>query len=305
MNNKLSRLTTEQLNPGVPPLESLDTISMVRVMNQEDMAVAHAVQAVLPEVAQAVDLASRALEQGGRMFYVGAGTSGRLGFLDAAECPPTFNVEPSQVQAILAGGEVAFKSAREGVEDSLEAGAEDLQARGVGAKDVVVGLAASGRTPYVMGALRYARTLGARTISISCNAAPEVAVYSDVAIAVETGPEVILGSTRLKAGTAQKLVLNMLSTGTMVRLGKTYRNLMIDMHATNQKLIERARRIVMLAAEVEYDEAEDLLHAADGQAKVAILMGRQNLSRGQAIDQLMAVDGHLDRALAMADPIQG
>lgn len=300
MNQKLSQLNTEQWNTHIPPLETLDTLAMVSWINAEDQSVAHAVQMALPQIAQAIDLASMALEGGGRMLYVGAGTSGRLGLLDAAECPPTFNVQSDMVQGILAGGEGALKEAREGVEDSPEAGAEDLASHGIRAQDVVVGLAASGRTPYVLGALQAAREVGAATISLSCNPEPELALFSDVTIAVDTGPEVILGSTRLKAGSAQKMILNMISTGVMVRLGKTYRNLMIDMRATNEKLIERARRIVMLAADIEYDRATQVLNEAKGVSKVAILMARCDLSRAEATALLADVRGHLDRAIAMA-----
>jgi len=305
MNDKLSQLNTEQLNLAIPALESLETLTMVEVINREDQGVAMAVKSALADVAKAIDLASGAMALGGRMFYVGAGTSGRLGFLDAVECPPTFNVDPTSVQAVLAGGDDAFKWAREGVEDSEAEGAEDLARHGLRPEDVVVGLAASGRTPYVMGALGYARHLGAVTISISCNPEPEVALYSDVTIAVDTGPEVILGSTRLKAGTAQKLVLNMLSTGIMVRLGKTYKNLMVDMRATNKKLVERVRRIVMVAADVDYDQATSLLNAAEGEAKIAILMTRRSLSLDEARDQLKAAGGHLDRALSFAQEMNG
>jgi N-acetylmuramic acid 6-phosphate etherase len=297
MNEKLAQLATEQLNGAVPPLETVDTLTLVTVMNAEDQSVARAVAEVLPAVARAIDRTHAALAQGGRLFYVGAGTSGRLGFLDAAECPPTFNVEPESVQAILAGGDEAFKQAREGIEDSEQAGSEDLLSHGLTANDVVVGLAASGRTPYVMGALKTAKQVGATTISVSCNRASELASVSDVTIAMETGPEVILGSTRLKAGTAQKLVLNMLSTGTMVRLGKTYRNLMIDMHATNEKLVERARRIVMQAADCDYAQAAAGLQAADGVAKVAILMVREGISKDDAVARLERAHGHLEQAL--------
>ncbi len=297
MNDQLARLSTEQWNRAIPPLETLDTLRMVQVINQEDQKVARAVEAVLPEVARAVDLIAGVLTAGGRMLYVGAGTSGRIGFLDSTECPPTFNTDPETVQAVLAGGMGAVAEACEGVEDSEQAGAEDLQARGVGPGDVVVGLAASGRTPYVMGALRFARRVGAATIAVSCNRPAEQAPLADIAISVDTGSEVILGSTRMKAGTAQKLVLNMLSTGAMVRLGKTYGNLMVDMKPTNYKLVERALRMVRLAADLDDEAAARVLADSGNQPKVAIFMAQRGTGRGDAEAALARADGDLRRAL--------
>ena len=253
-----------------------------------------------PEVAEAIDRTVQALLRGGRLFYVGAGTSGRLGLLDAAECPPTFNVPADTVQGVIAGGFDAFQRSQEGAEDSAEAAEADLKGRGLHAHDVVLGVAASGRTPYVLGALAYARSVGAITVSVSCNPGPLAAAYSDVTIAMDTGPEVIAGSTRLKAGTAQKLVLNMISTGTMVRLGKTYLNLMVDMRATNRKLLARARRVVSQAAAIGEDRAEALLEQAGGEVKVAIVMGRLGLDRAEAEARISSAGGVLARALGEA-----
>ncbi len=299
MSDQLARLSTEQWNRSIPPLETLDTLRMVQVINEEDQKVARAVEAVLPEIARAVDLVASVLAAGGRMLYIGAGTSGRIGFLDSTECPPTFNTDPETVQAVLAGGMGAVAEACEGVEDSEDAGAEDLRIRNVGPQDVVVGLAASGRTPYVMGALRFARQVGAATVAVSCNRTAEQASLADVAISVDTGPEVILGSTRMKAGTAQKLVLNMLSTGAMVRLGKTYRNLMVDMKPTNYKLVERARRMVRLAADLDDEDeaAAQVLAASGNQPKVAIFMVQRGTGRAEAEAALARAHGDLRRAL--------
>jgi N-acetylmuramic acid 6-phosphate etherase len=281
-------------------LESLTIPEMVRAINQEDQTVAVAVSRVLPAVAEAISRTARAMERGGRLFYVGAGTSGRLGLLDAAECPPTFNVTADMVQGVLAGGLEAFQHAREGVEDSHAEAERDLKARRLCADDIVLGIAASGRTPYVLGALAFARQVGALTISLSCNPQPRAALYSDVTIAVDTGPEVLAGSTRLKAGTAQKMILNMISTGTMVRLGKTYHNLMVDMRATNRKLMVRARRVVSEAAGITEEEAETLLVAAGGEVKVAIVMGRLGIRRAEAEARISAAGGVLARTLGEA-----
>lgn len=267
----LGRLNTERRNPRSSGLDRLPTTDLLTVMNDEDATVAGAVRAALPQVAEAVEAIAAALAAGGRLVYVGAGTSGRLALLDAAECPPTFSTDPGQVIALLAGGEQAFTRAIEGAEDDTEQPARDLDAAGVSAADVVVGLTASGRTPYVIAALDHASSLGARTVSIACNPGSAVGGHADIAIDLDTGPEVLTGSTRLKAGTAQKLVCNMLTTGAMVRLGKVFDNLMVDMAPTNAKLVDRARRIVAAAAEVDDDTAAAALAASDGSAKVAIV----------------------------------
>ena len=268
----IGTLTTEARNPATTDLDAMSVPELLTVMNAEDARVAPAVGAALPQIAAAVELVTASLRRGGRLVYLGAGTSGRLGLLDAVECPPTFDVDPDRIVALLAGGAGAFIAAVEGAEDSAAAAAADVDAARVDARDTVVGLAASGRTPYVVAGLDRARERGAATVSVACNAGAEVSAHADVAIEVETGPEVLTGSTRLKAGTAQKLVCNMLSTAAMVRIGKVYRNLMIDMRPTNGKLADRAERIVAAAAEVDRPTAATALAAAGGRAKVATVM---------------------------------
>ena len=267
----LSGLTTEKRNPATTQIDAMDTLSMLRVINSEDSKVAEAVGRVLPDIASAVDGIADRLSRGGRLFYVGAGTSGRLGVLDAAECPPTYGTDPEMVQGLIAGGDAAMFRAQEGAEDDLSLGESDLRDRNFSQGDVLVGIAASGRTPYVIGALKYAGSISALTIAVSCSEHSEIAGLADIAITPIPGPEVVTGSTRLKAGTAQKLVLNMLSTGTMIRLGKVYGNLMVDVKATNKKLEERARRIVMEASGCGREESIRALEASGGNAKLAIL----------------------------------
>lgn len=253
-------------------IDSMDTLSMLRVMNSEDRKVAEAVGQVLPDIASAVDGIADRLSKGGRLFYVGAGTSGRLGVLDAAECPPTYGTGPELVQGLIAGGDAAMFRAQEGAEDDPSLGERELRERNFSQGDVLVGIAASGRTPYVIGALKYAAELSALTIALSCSEHSEIAGMADVAITPIPGPEVVTGSTRLKAGTAQKLVLNMLSTCAMIKLGKVYGNLMVDVKATNKKLEERAIRIVMEATGCNRVDSVNALEAAGGNAKLAILM---------------------------------
>jgi N-acetylmuramic acid 6-phosphate etherase len=295
MNLEWTALSTELWDADAPDLSTLDALAVVTLMNAADQTVALAVKQELPHIAQAVESIVAQLSRGGRLFYIGAGTSGRLGILDAAECPPTFNTDPSLVQAIIAGGPAAVFEAQEGAEDDLKQGQYDLSGAGAQTGDVVVGITASGLTPYVIGALDWARHQGLTTISISCNQAAPVARVSDIAIAVNTGPEVVMGSTRLKAGTAQKMILNMLSTGAMVGLGKTYRNLMVDMRPTNRKLQDRALRIVVLATDVSYEKAQTLLEQAAGEPKVAIAMALLDTTADQARDQLNRVNGVLGR----------
>ncbi|KNX38908.1 N-acetylmuramic acid 6-phosphate etherase [Luteipulveratus halotolerans] len=294
----LAGLATEGRNPSSQGLDRMTTAELVALMNAEDAGVASAVAQALPQVTAAVDLVARSIHDGGRLVYIGAGTSGRLALLDAAECPPTFSTDPAQVITLLAGGEQAFTQAVEGAEDDTDAAAQDIDAAGVGPLDTVVGLTASGRTPYVVAGLDRARELGAPTVSISCNAGSVVSGHADVAIEVVTGPEVLTGSTRLKAGTAQKMVCNMLTTASMVRNGKTFKDLMVDMRPTNGKLLDRARRIVAAAADVDVATAGAALDRADGSTKVAIVMlltGRD--ARGsQAL--LAASDGVVSAALA-------
>ena len=295
---ELSALTTEQRNPATMQIDTLDTLSMLRIINWEDQKVAVAVEDTLPEIARAVDIIAAQLEHGGRLFYLGAGTSGRLGILDASECPPTYGTEPELVQGLMAGGTSAMFRAKEGAEDDPELAGKDLQAHNFSEKDVLVGIAASGRTPYVIGGLEYAKELGAHTIAVSCSEGSLIASLAEIAITPITGPEVITGSTRMKAGTAQKLVLNMLSTGAMIRLGKVYDNLMVDVKATNAKLEERARRIVMEACGCTREESIALLKQADGHAKLAILMRLAGCSADTGRLLLEKNHGHLAHAIA-------
>jgi N-acetylmuramic acid 6-phosphate etherase len=269
---QLASMSTEARNPLSTELDKLDSLAIVSLINQADHAVASAITPCLPKVAQAVDAIVQAFASGGRLVYLGAGTSGRLGILDAAECPPTFSVPANQVVALIAGGNKAIQQAVEGAEDSQELAVEELSAINFGPNDILVGIAASGRTPYVMGALAYGRKLGATTVAISCNSTGSILAAADIAICAEVGPEVLTGSTRMKAGTAQKMLLNMLSTAAMVRSGKVYQNLMVDLHASNQKLQARAVRIVMQATDCDSVTANAALQQADMSAKLAILL---------------------------------
>jgi N-acetylmuramic acid 6-phosphate etherase len=298
----LANLHTEQPNPAYDNLDVSSTREILQMMNEAEKSVPEAVAKVLPDIERAVELTVRQLQSGGRLIYVGAGTSGRLGVLDASECPPTFNTPPTLVRALIAGGTQAVFESVEEAEDQPLAAAADLQGIGLTAKDVVVGIAASGRTPYVIGALEYANQVGAATIALSCNPNAVISSLATVAIEVDTGPEVLMGSTRLKAGTAQKQVLNMISTATMVRLGKVYRNLMVDLQCSNEKLLERSRRIIMLATGVSYDEAAKALEAAGGRVKTAILMIRKGIDRAAAEALLNEAGGFLRYALGEAVP---
>ena len=272
----LSKLTTEQRNPATARIDQMDTLSMLSVINGEDKKAALAVEQVLPEIARAVDLITARISDGGRLFYIGAGTSGRLGVLDASECPPTFGVSPHLVQGIIAGGVRALVNSLEGAEDNRERAISDLNERNFSSADVLVGIAASGRTPYVISGLEYAKSMGAATVAISCVEESEAALVADIAVTPITGAEVITGSTRMKAGTATKMVLNMLTTATMIKLGKVYGNLMVDLHATNDKLRDRARRIIMAATDCSSDRALKALEAANGYAKKAIELIERN-----------------------------
>ena len=293
----LEKLTTEQRNPATEHIDELPTLDMVTLMNAEDKKVAEAVEKILPQIASAIDLIAEKLQKGGRLFYMGAGTSGRLGILDAVECPPTYGTDYELVQGLIAGGATAIFQAKEGAEDDPALGQADLEEAGFAAKDVLVGIAASGRTPYVKGGLAYAKELGATAIALACAEQAEIAELSDLALLPVTGPEVVTGSTRMKAGTAQKMVLNMLSTGTMVKLGKVYGNLMVDVKATNEKLSERALRIVMAATGCQRKEAEAALRRAGGQAKLAILIALTGCSPAEGRLQLGMAQGHLAMAL--------
>jgi N-acetylmuramic acid 6-phosphate etherase len=292
----LGSLLTEQVNPDSAHIDSRPTAEALRIINAEDQKVASAVAAEIPRIAEAVDRIAERLSSGGRLFYVGAGTSGRLGVLDAAECPPTFHVSPELVQGIVAGGEAALARATEASEDEAEAGQSDLLNHGFTLRDVLVGISASGRTPYVLGALSAARESGGLTIGISCTPDSELSGVVEIAIAPLTGPEVIAGSTRMKAGTATKLVLNMISTAVMIRLGHVYGNLMVNVQPRNAKLEDRARRIIAQSAEVSYARAGELLRVA-GDVKTAILMSRQSLDKAAAQTKLAAAGGRLSEAL--------
>lgn len=298
MNVNLSGMTTETRNQATMELDIMSPLEVVTAMNREDAKVPLAIQPVLPQIAQTVEWAIAALEAGGRVFYMGAGTSGRLGVLDAAECPPTFGVSPDLIVGLIAGGDAALIHAVEGAEDSDAMGRDDLKDRGLTAKDLVVGIAASGRTPYVLGALAYARQVGCRTAAISCNKGSAIGKAADVAIEAEVGPEVLTGSTRLKAGTAQKLILNMISTATMVGLGKAYQNLMVDVQQTNEKLHARAERIVMEATGVEREEARAAIAAAGGKVKTAITMILVGCGVEEAQQRLERARGHVRGAIS-------
>jgi N-acetylmuramic acid 6-phosphate etherase len=297
MKESLEGLTTERENEKSLGLDEMTPLEIVTLMNAEDQTVAQAVNRVLPAIAKAVEAIVASFKAGGRLIYVGAGTSGRLGVLDASELPPTFGVDPGLAVALLAGGKEAMFQAKEGAEDDAGAGERDLGSLGLEERDAVVGISASGRTPYVIGALQYAKGVGARTIALACNRPSRMGSIADVAIEVETGPEVLTGSTRLKAGTAQKMVLNMLSTAAMVRMGKTYKNLMVDLRPTNEKLVNRACRILMKATGASYEEAERALKAADDQVKVALVMIRTGATAEEARARLAAADGFVGKAV--------
>jgi N-acetylmuramic acid 6-phosphate etherase len=296
---KLAHLLTEQRNPATASIDRVPTLEMLRLINEEDKKVALAVEAVLPAVAQVVDAVAAKLAAGGRLFYTGAGTSGRLGVLDASECPPTFNVSPELVQGFIAGGDQALRKAVEGAEDSPERGVSEMLAMGFTGADVLCGIAASGRTPYVLGAVAKAKEMGALTVGISCTPQAELSAAVDLAIEVLTGPEVLTGSTRLKAGTATKLVLNMISTGVMVKLGYVYGNLMVNVQPTNGKLVDRAERIVMEAVGVEREQARMLLEDAGWTVRTAIVMGALQVDRGEAEARLAAAGNRVAAALGM------
>lgn len=294
----LGALVSESRNPQTMDLDALSTLDLVHRFNQQDTLVAEAVKATLPDVASAVDAAAEALKSGGRIIYMGAGTSGRLGVLDASECPPTFGVPHGLVVGLIAGGPGALLKAVEGAEDNAQLGEDDLIALNLVPQDLVVGLAASGRTPYVIGGLKYARKTGCTTVAISCNPDSPIAQEADIAISPVVGPEALTGSTRLKSGTAQKLVLNMISTGAMVKFGKVYQNLMVDMKATNIKLMDRACRMVVEATGIARAEAETLLRQTDFDVKPAILMALSGLNADAAREKLAAHQGFLRAALA-------
>ncbi|WP_045406535.1 N-acetylmuramic acid 6-phosphate etherase [Vibrio jasicida] len=297
MKIDLSRLVTESRNPASAEIDTLSTIEMLQVINQEDQKVAIAVQAVLPQIAQTVDAITAAFANGGRLIYMGAGTSGRLGILDASECPPTYGTHPDMVIGLIAGGHQAILKAVENAEDNAQMGQDDLKTLNLTQYDVVVGIAASGRTPYVLGGLDYAKSVGATTASIACN--PECAMVeaADIAILPVVGAEVVTGSSRMKAGTAQKLVLNMLTSGAMIRSGKVFGNLMVDVEATNAKLIQRQTNIVVEATGAPKEEVEKALEACERHCKTAILMILADLDAEQAKSRLTEHNGFIRAAL--------
>ena len=294
---KLENLTTESRNSSSLNIDKVSTLDMVKIINNEDKKVALAVEKELVKIAEAIDGIVSGMQKGGRLIYIGAGTSGRLGILDASECPPTYGVSEELVQGIIAGGTEAIFRAKEGAEDSKELAIEDLKSKNITENDTVVGLAASGRTPYVIGGLEYANKIGALTVSITCNANSEVAKVSKVSIAPVVGAEVVTGSTRMKAGTAQKLVLNMLSTGTMIKLGKVYGNLMVDVRATNKKLVERAKKIVCEATGVDREVAEKVLKETNYDVKLSILMILTGLDINEAKEKLTQNKGYIAKAM--------
>ncbi len=289
--------TTEKDNPLSREIDRLSTIDIIRLINAEDAEVAAAVQMALPQIAEAVDAVVEALSRGGRLFYVGAGTSGRLGILDAVETVPTFSAPPQLVQGLIAGGYGALTQSIEGAEDKLEEASRDLIERGATAVDIICGIAASGSTPYVVGALEHGREIGARTIAIACNAASPIGALADISISVDVGPEIIAGSTRMKAGTAQKMILNMLSTGAMIRLGKVYGNLMVDLKVTNRKLAGRACRLVQQLAGVDEARAQELLAQANNEVKAAVVMRRRGVELAEARKLLDDAGGHLRQVI--------
>ena len=307
----LSKLTTEQRNKATMNLDQMEISEILSVINDEDKKVALAVQEAIPQIEIAVKNIYESLSKGGRLFYAGAGTSGRLGVLDASECPPTFMVPAEMVQTVMAGGKQAFFKAVEGAEDDFLQGEEDLKEKGLTSRDAVIGITASGRTPYPMGALNYARSVGAYAISLTCNKNSEISAYADCKIEVEVGPEVLTGSTRMKAATSHKMVLNMISTAVMVKLGKVYENLMVDLYASNEKLKERAKRNVIEITGVTYDQADKILEQTNYEVKPAIVMIKTGQNHQTAKEALAACNGYVRKAIqdieenAINDKING
>jgi N-acetylmuramic acid 6-phosphate etherase len=297
---KLEQLPTEQLNPASADLDLKPSLEIARIINTEDATVAAVVERTLPQIARAIDWIAEALANRGRLIYVGTGSSGRIAALDASECPPTFNVSPSTVQFVMAGGVRALSKAVEANEDSRELGMREMRKKKPTKKDVVVGIAASGRTPFTVAAVEYARKVGAKTIAVTCNPDSPLENAAELAIVVETGPEVVAGSTRMKAGTAEKLVLNMLSTGAMVRLGYVYGNLMVNLHQKNSKLTERAITIVARALDTSREQAREALQRAGRDVPVAIVTAKAGVSREKADKSLQAARGHVRKAIAAA-----
>jgi N-acetylmuramic acid 6-phosphate etherase len=294
---EIRKLSTEQRNPATEEIDLAESLEIVELINNEDRKVAEAVGLKKKEIADAINLVTSALKNGGRLLYFGAGTSGRLGVLDAAECPPTFGTPPDLVQGFIAGGMEAMFVAQEGAEDYEENGEKDVNLSGVNSKDVVIGLAASGRTPYVHGALKASAERGAATVFVTTVPQEQLNIEADVIIDVPVGPEVIMGSTRMKSATAQKMILNMISTGAMIRMGKVYKNVMVDLMQTNQKLVERSKRIIMMFSGIGYEEAGDLLHQAGGKVKTALVMAISGERAERARELLEENHGFIRRVI--------
>lgn len=301
MKVDLSTLMTEQTNNRSKNMDQLSTFEIIELMNDEDQTVATSVKKALPQISLAIEMIYTSLKNDGRLFYIGAGTSGRIGILDASECPPTFCTPPELIQGIIAGGNGAVFKAVEGAEDSREQGEHDLKEKQLQEVDVVVGIAASGRTPYVIGALEYASKIGAKTIALSCNKNAEISSYAELGIEIIVGPEVLTGSTRLKSATAQKMVLNMFTTATMIKLGKVYGNLMVDLNPSNAKLIERARNIVKKITGITYTEAAEILNQTDQKVKPAIVMALTGVSFEEANYLLNSTHGFVHQAIEKAE----
>jgi len=293
----LDKLVTETRNERTMNLDDMSIIEVLQVMNEEDSKVPQAIKSQLPKIEQAIKLVIQSFRKGGRLIYVGAGTSGRLGILDAVECQPTFGTDFDMVRGLIAGGTEAFTTAVEGAEDDRIQGAKDLGEIQLSPLDTVIGIAASGRTPYVIGALQHAKQIGASTASLACNQDAEISKYADVSIEVVSGPEILTGSTRLKAGTAQKLVLNMISTCSMIGIGKVYKNLMVDVQPTNQKLVERSKLIIMQATDASYEEAAQVYEQANGNVKAAIVMVLTQCTYEEALERLKMADGFVGKAI--------
>lgn len=297
--DEIKDLVTETRNPRTMDIDAKDTAEILHLINQEDRLISEIVAQEIPHLVQAVELIVAAFKNGGRLFYIGAGTSGRLGVLDASECPPTYGTDPEMIQGIIAGGYKALVRSQEGVEDIFEQGANDLLDHGFAASDVVCGIAASRRTPYVIGALTKARDIGGKTIYLTCNPRSEITIPVDVAICPVVGPEVVMGSTRMKAGTATKLVLNMLTTAAMIRLGKVYENMMVDLQMTSKKLEERSKRTVMMVTGVSYEEASRVLEQAEGHVKTALVMILSGVDDKEAKQRLRQAGGFVRQALSL------
>lgn len=300
MNNQ--QLTTEKRNPKTMNLDELTVVEILNIMNRQDEHVIQGVAKVLPTLEKIIEKIVHNLLNGGRLFYVGAGSSGRLAMMDASECPPTFMTDPNLVQTIMAGGNAAFFQAVENAEDDAEAGERDIAEKAITKWDTVIGITASGTTPYTIGAVKYARLNGAFTVSLTSNKGSKISNYTDQAIEVDVGPEILTGSTRLKAATSHKMILNMISTTTMVKLGKVYENLMVDVHASNNKLVERAKRIVIMSTNCSYEQAEQVLNTTNFAVKPAIVMLKTNVDFETVQATLTEVEGNTKRAIAKLNP---